>query len=331
MRQCFISLGRKHSSQWILEADIKGCFDHISHKWLLENIPINKRVLKQWLKSGYIKDKRLFPTNEGTPQGGIISPTLANMVLDGLEKLINRIGGVTRYVLEVSKRSKYKVHFVRYADDFIVTSNNREFLEKKVKPAIIEFLKVRGLTLSEEKTRISHIENGFDFLGQNVRKYKGKLLIKPSKKSYAAIVKKIQGVIEKFKTISAYRLIRILNPIIRGWTNYHRKVISSRIFSKLDNYVFWKILRWTHRRHSNKSKQWIKDKYYKIMGNKDWVFFGAEKDRIVTLFSAQSVKICRHLKIQNKANPFDVMWKSYFEKRERDGQDMRCRIIKCNG
>lgn len=310
-----------------MEADIKGCFDHISHKWLLENIPLNKRILNQWLTSGFIKDKTLFPTTEGTPQGGIISPTLANMALDGLEKLINRIGGVTRYVLEVSKRSKYKVHFVRYADDFIVTSNNRDFLEKQVKPAIIEFLKVRGLTLSEEKTKISHIEEGFDFLGQNVRKYKGKLLIKPSKKSYAAIMKKIKDVIEKYKAISAYKVIRILNPIIRGWTNYHRKVISSRIFCKLDNSIFWKILKWTHRRHSNKSKQWIKDKYYKINGKKDWVFYGEESGKIITLFSAQSIKICRHLKIQNKANPFDVSWTSYFANRERDGQDMRCRSI----
>jgi len=314
-----------------LEADIKGCFDHISHKWLLENIPINKRPLKQWLTSGYIKDKKLFPTKEGTPQGGIISPTLANMVLDGLERLINRIGGVTKYVLEVSKRSRYKVHFVRYADDFIVTSNSREFLEKQVKPAIIKFLRVRGLTLSEEKTRISHIEEGFDFLGQNVRKYKGKLLIKPSRNSYAAIVKKIKDVIEKYKAISAYKLIRILNPIIRGWTNYHRKVISSRVFSKLDNFTFWKVLKWAHRRHKNKTKQWIKDKYYKIVGKRDWIFFGMVKGKIATLFSTQSVKICRHLKIQNKANPFDVKWNSYFANRKRNGQDMRCRIIKCNG
>lgn len=273
----------------------------------------------------------MFPTKEGTPQGGIISPVLANMVLDGLERLINRIGGVTKYVLEVSKRSKYKVHFVRYADDFIVTSNNREFLEKQVKPAIIKFLMVRGLTLSEEKTRISHIEEGFDFLGQNVRKYKGKLLIKPSRNSYAAIVKKIKDVIEKYKAISAYRLIRILNPIIRGWTNYHRKVISSRVFSKLDNFTFWKVLKWAHRRHTNKTKQWIKDKYYKIVGKRDWIFFGMEKGRIATLFSAQSVKLCRHLKIQNKANPFDVKWKCYFANRKRNGQDMRCRIIKYNG
>lgn len=310
-----------------MEADIKGCFDHISHKWLLENIPINKKVLKQWLTCGFIKDKTWFSTQEGTPQGGIISPTLANTTLDGLEILVNRIGGVTRYVREVSKRSKYKIHFVRYADDFIVTSNSREFLETQIKPAIVEFLKVRGLTLSEEKTKITHIDEGFDFLGQNVRKYKGKLLTKPSKKSYAAIMKKIRGVIEKFKAISAYRLIRILNPIIRGWTNYHKKVISSRTFAKLDNDIFWKILKWTHRRHNNKSKQWIKDKYYKTMGNRDWVFFGEDEGKTATLFSAQSVKITRHLKIQSKANPFDVMWNDYFAKREREGLDMRCRSI----
>ena len=316
-------LAGKHSSRWILEADIKGCFDHISHEWLLENIPINKKVLKQWLTCGFVKDKHWFPTKEGTPQGGIISPTLANMALDGLEKVVNRTGGVTRYVQEVSKRSKYKIHFVRYADDFIITSNSREFLENKIKPAVVEFLKVRGLSLSEEKTQITHIEDGFDFLGQNVRKYKGKLLTMPSKKSYKAIMKKIREVIEKFKAISAYRLIRILNPIIRGWTNYHRKVISSRTFTKLDNDIFWKILKWTHRRHNNKSKQWIKDKYFKSIGKRDWIFFGEEKGKTATLFQAQSVKICRHLKIKMKANPFDKSWNKYFEIRKREGLDMR--------
>ena len=328
VRQCFIVLGRKNSSQWILEGDIKGCFDHISHKWLLDNIPINRKILKQWLKCGYIENNKLFSTKAGTPQGGIISPTLANMTLDGMEKLIDRISGITKYGKDGSKRNnKHKIHFVRYADDFIITSNNRELLEKQIKSGITEFLRERGLTLSEEKTKICHIDDGFDFLGQNIRKYKGKLLTTPSKKSYKSIMLKIRKVIEASKAGSAGKLIKRLNPMIRGWCNYHKKVISSKVFSKLDFDIFWKILRWANRRHCDKSKKWIKEKYYKTINGRSWIFFGENKQKTVTLFSAQSTKIFRHLKIRNNANPFDENWNKYFNERERRGKNLQCCII----
>lgn len=168
--QTFIALRLESCAQWILEGDIKSCFDEISHDWLMNNIPMDRGTLGKWLKAGYIDRKKLFPTVAGTPQGAIISPTLSNMTLDGLEK-----------VLKPFRRRK--VNFVRYADDFIVTGASEELLEQEVKPVITRFLTERGLTLSEEKTRVTHIEEGFDFLGQNVRKYNGKLLIKPSKKN----------------------------------------------------------------------------------------------------------------------------------------------------
>ena len=328
IRQCFIVLGRKSSSQWILEGDIKGCFDHISHEWLLENIPLNRKILNQWLKSGFIESNNLFPTKAGTPQGGIISPTLANMTLDGMEKLIDLSGGITKYAHDGTKRNnKHKIHFVRYADDFIVTCDDRNVLEKQVKPAITEFLKERGLILSEEKTKICHIDDGFDFLGQNIRKYKNKLLTKPSKKSYQAIIQKIRKVIEQHKTINANKLIKMLNPIIRGWCNYHRKVISSRIFAKLDSEIFRKLWSWVKRRHLDKTTKWIKAKYFGSFKRRDWVFFAKENERIIKLFSAQSTKIVRHLKIRNNANPFDANWNEYFIERKRRGQDLQCRII----
>jgi len=328
IRQCFIVLGRKSSSKWILEGDIKGCFDHISHEWLLGNIPINKKILNQWLKSGFIESNKLFPTKAGTPQGGIISPVLANMTLDGMEKLIDRIGGITKYAQDGTKRNnKHKIHFVRYADDFIVTCDNREVLEKQVKPAITEFLKERGLILSEEKTKISHINDGFDFLGQNIRNYKDRLLTKPSKKSYKAIIQKIRKVIEQHKTVSASKLIKMLNPIIRGWCNYHRKAISSRIFAKLDSEIFQKLWSWVKRRHLNKPKKWIKAKYFGSVRRKKWIFSVKENEKIIKLFSAQSTKIVRHLKIRNAANPFDSNWNEYFIERKRRGQDLQCRII----
>ena len=176
---CFDALRKRVSPQWILEGDIKGCFDNISHKWIIDNIPTDKLILRKWLKAGFIENNSLFPTEAGTPQGGIISPVLANMTLDGLETLLNakfkRTGNKTRF--------NPMVHLVRYADDFVITGSTKELLENEIKPLVEEFLASRGLVLSQKKTRITHIEEGFDFLGQNVRKYNGKLLIKPSKKN----------------------------------------------------------------------------------------------------------------------------------------------------
>ncbi len=195
----FRYLCKKNSPVWILEGDIKGCFDNISHQWLLDNIPMDKSILKQFLKAGYIFNRQLFPTAAGTPQGGIISPILANMTLDGIEKLLSENFPKNKYNrIEGIRTAKYKVNFVRYADDFIVTAKTEE-IAKEVKELIKDFLKDRGLELSEEKTLITHIENGFDFLGWNFRKYKGKLLVKPSKKSIDKVTEKINDIIKDGK------------------------------------------------------------------------------------------------------------------------------------
>lgn len=175
IEQCFIALARKGSAQWLLEGDIKACFDSISHQWLLENIPMDKEVLKRWLKAGFIHNKKWYPSDFGAAQGGSASPTIANLALDGIEPLIKTLA-----------RKGDKVHFIRYADDFVITSSSKELLEEKVKPTLKNFLAMRGLTLADEKTHITHINEGFDFLGFNVRKYNGKLLIKPSKKNIKA-------------------------------------------------------------------------------------------------------------------------------------------------
>jgi len=163
IQSCHINLSRTTSGKWILEGDIKGCFDNISHEWLMEMIPTDKTVLRKWLKAGYIYKNKLFPTEEGTPQGGIISPVLANMTLDGLQSKINQ------------RFKRKKINYVRYADDFIVTGESKEILDNEVKPLIEEFLKERGLVLSQEKTKITHIDEGFNFLGFNIRKYEGKV------------------------------------------------------------------------------------------------------------------------------------------------------------
>lgn len=208
----FHRLSQKVSPKWVLEGDIKGCFDNISHDWLLSSIPMDKRILRKWLKAGYMEKGVFYHTESGTPQGGIISPLLANMTLDGLE-------GELMHTFRKSKHygAKYQVNYVRYADDFICSGISRELLENEVKPLIAEFMQKRGLALSEEKTAITHIEEGFDFLGQNVRKYGGKMLIKPAKKNLKNFLSKVRSIIKGNPTLPAWKLINLLNPVIRGW------------------------------------------------------------------------------------------------------------------
>jgi RNA-directed DNA polymerase len=307
IEQTFIALGKKCSPQWILEGDIKSCFDEISHDWLMNNVLMDRGILRKWLKAGYIDHKKLFPTVAGTPQGGIISPLLSNRTLDGLEK-------------ELKPFRRNKVNFVRYADDFIVTGNSKELLEQEVKPVIIWFLKERGLTLSKEKTKVTHIEEGFDFLGQNVRKYKGKLLIKPSKKNVKNFLEKVRKVLKEHKTAKQEKVIKMLNPIIRGWANYHRHVVAKETFSWVDYQIWQKLWQWCKRRHPNKGRRWIKDRYFHTIKSRNWVFAvkakkGDGRPKDLELYSAASTPIHRHVKIKAEACPYDMAWEPYFEER----------------
>jgi RNA-directed DNA polymerase len=183
----FGALSRKFNAQWVLEGDIKGCFDNISHTWLLDNVEMDKSVLTQFIKAGYVFNGELFPTHQGTPQGGVISAALANTTLDGIQGILaERFGTNSKGKRSVKAESANKVHLCRYADDFVITANTKEIAEE-AKAIVVGFLAERGLVLSEEKTLITHIDDGFDFLGWNFRKYSGKLIIKPSKKSVKAI------------------------------------------------------------------------------------------------------------------------------------------------
>ena len=242
--QCFLSLCRQTSAQWILEADIQACFDEISHKWLLDHIPINQDTLSQWLKAGII-DQHTFQTTEtGAPQGSPISPALANLTLDGLERRLQQVLPKT-----TPEGTTTKVNLVRFADDFIVTSSSKTFLESQVKPLIAQFLQERGLTLSPHKTTITHIDQGFDFLGQNIRKYQGKLLIKPAPKSVKKLQSRLRQLIKANAQATAGHLITQLNPLLRGWTNYHRHVVSKKTFKLIDRYLWQALWRWAKRRH----------------------------------------------------------------------------------
>jgi RNA-directed DNA polymerase len=314
IEQCFNALSKSYSPQWILEGDIKGCFDAISHDWLLTHIPMERVMLRKWLKAGYMEKHVLHPTEEGTPQGGIISPVLANMTLDGLER---KLAGL--FPKTTVPGIAAKVNFVRYADDFIVTASSKELLEQEVKPLIETFMKERGLELSAEKTCITHIEDGFDFLGQNVRKYKTgkrhKLLIKPAQKNVQAHLEKIREIVKKNKTLPAGKLILILNPIIRGWAQYHQHVVSTEIFSSVDDAIYQRLRRWTKRRHPKKSNEWVTKKYFKTVEGNNWVFYGEMEGQEYRLAEAARVPIKRYVKVKAEANPYDPEWETYYEKR----------------
>jgi len=312
MGQLFVCLSKKLSAKWVLEADIKGCFDHINHDWLINNVPTDTVILRKWLKAGVIHKGQLQATDAGTPQGGIISPTLANMTLDGLETQLKQHLGVT-------KAKKLKINVVRYADDFVITSDSKEVLENEVRPWIEHFLAVRGLQLSPEKTHVTHIEKGFDFLGWNFRKYDGKLLIKPSKKNAKAFYRKVKEVICTNKAVSQEDLIRLLNPMLRGWALYHQPVVAKKAYSRMDFQIFQAIWRWARRRHANKSLDWIRKKYFQTVDGRNWVFCttllteaGDKKE--IRLYTLEATPIERHRKISGEYNPFDPEMEEMGEK-----------------
>jgi RNA-directed DNA polymerase len=316
---CFQILCRKTSAHWIFEADIKGCFDNIRHDWILKNIPVNKTILSEWLKAGYIEKKRLFQTKSGTPQGGTISPMIMNMVLDGLEKVVN-----TKF----PRWKKQKVNFIRYADDFVITAISKELITQEIIPLVKEFLLERGLELSPEKSKITNINDGFNFLSQKVRKYKGKLIILPSKEAIQSFKDKIRKIIGNYHGIPAHALIRILNPVIRGWSNYHKGICSKRSFNTLSTFIYWQLKRWAKRQHGNKNRWWIFHRYFH---DNHFTDQRRTKNGIVNhrLYRIGYVPIRYHVKVKASANPYLPEFDKYFEARSilRSETAKECRQI----
>lgn len=304
-------LSKPNSATWVLEADITGCYDNISKEWLLENITMDKTILQKWLDAGYVEKGITYSSRKGTPQGGIISPTLANMTLDGLEEVVKSA---------VPWRSR--VNFVRYADDFVITGKSKRLLEERVKPAVEKFLAERGLTLSEEKTMITHIRNGFNFLGQNFRKHGRVLHITPALDGVLAIKRKIGELTRKHVSSPMPVLIKKLNETLRGWANYHRHVVASEAFSRIDTYVFEQLWRMIRQRHQNRSKKWLIQRYWTAAGRK-YVFAIRSKTTKEVEKVYQVVRICaigirRHIKIKADANPYLPEFGRYFwERRHR--------------
>jgi RNA-directed DNA polymerase len=307
--QCFCSLSKSYSPRWILDADIKACFDWIDHDWLMENIPIEKKILRKWLKSGYIQKGTLYPTKAGTPQGGIISPLLANMTLDGMETLVKK-----------HNKRGMKLNFIRCADDFIVTAEHRETLVDIIIPELKAFLKTRGLELSEEKTRIVNIEDGFDFLGQTLRKFKGnKLITQPSKESIRLHLDKVRSTIKYCGGESAEFLIKKLNPVIRGWSNYHRFVQSGKSYYYCQYLTNGYLMKWAKRNHGNKTPKWIRNHYWGKSRDKRHFSCLSMKDGksfIWSLVYHPDVGLARYIKIRGSANPYSKDDREYFAMRD---------------
>ena len=308
--QCFICLARKSSASWILNGDIKACFDTIDQKWLCKNIQMDREVLSKWLAAGYIEKEIFYETEFGTAQGSIISPTLLTLTMAGLEGAIKAATSTTD-----------KVNVITYADDFIVTGATKEVLVNTVKPAIEKFLKERGLELSQEKTTITHIkDDGFDFLGFNVKKYKTKFLIKPQKERVNKFLTRISQIIKTAQSVKTEALIAMLNSRIIGWANYYRHCVAAKTFSYVDHKVYWALMGWIKRRHPNKSTYWRIKKYFYSNKLRHWIFFSKFKDsqgneQIIKLAKAEDIKIKRHIKIKSAATPYDPKFREYFAKR----------------
>lgn len=266
-------------------------------------------MLKQWLECGFIDKGMFYNTVEGTPQGGIISPTLMLLTMAGLEKLVK----------SVARKTGDRVNFIGYADDFVITGSSQEVLLNEIKPQVIDFLQERGLTLSEEKTHVTHIDDGFDFLGFNLRKYKGKLLIKPSKSNVLSFLSNLRELIKKHATIPINDLIKILNPKLRGWANYYRHCVAKQTFDYVGHQLFWLLWRWAVRRHPTKSKDWVRRKYY-MNRTGGWQFHGWQKianmDCHFNLVQIAQTPIKRHVKIMNKATPYDPIYEAYLKERK---------------
>ncbi|PSB14205.1 group II intron reverse transcriptase/maturase [filamentous cyanobacterium Phorm 46] len=307
IEQGFNLLSRWHN--WVLEADIKGFFDNIAHESILNtmgNFP-KRELIKRWLKAGFVYQGNLNQTEQGTPQGGVISPLLANIGLHGLEHYI--------------KATNPKLGVVRYADDFIVTARDKENLTV-AQNLIKAWLSERGLEFSSEKTLITSMEDGFDFLGFNSRHYDGKLLIKPSKKKVLAFCKRIGEEVKSLNGAEQEVLIKKLNPILRGFANYYKGVVSKETFGYISHRVWQYLWRWAKRRHPNKGTKWVRKRYFKTIKGNKWMFACTTsdrrgKDKELVLYQIAYTAIERHIKVKGDASPDDPSLKEYWEKRHQ--------------
>lgn len=304
------TLCQKGASEWILDADIKACFDTLDHQAILAKIKLFKSTFYRWLKVKVVTSEQIISNDKGTPQGGVISPLLANIALDGMERLFGCENQQGQAVLPSRRKGKDKgLQVVRYADDFVVSAPSKEVLQDYVIPKLQAFLKTQGLELNRAKTRIVHITEGFDFLGFTIRRFRNKLLVFPQKEKVFDHLRKLRQYLRSNLHSSPLQVIKDLNPIIRGWSNYYRHVSAKAVFQKLDHLLWQKLWAWAKRRHPDKSATWLKNKYF----NQAWLLH-AEK---AVLLRYSATPITRHVKVRGKASPFNATQKEYWQARKR--------------
>jgi RNA-directed DNA polymerase len=305
---------RKDGSPWILDADISGCFDNIDHGPLLAKLPVFTTTIRRWLKAGVVELNQLTPTDAGTPQGGVISPLLANVALDGMERLFDAEYADGRPKPPAKRRGQNKgIAIIRYADDFALTAPTREVLETYARPRIETFLRERGLAFSEAKTRIVHITDGFNFLGFHIRKFgkRGTLLAAPQKEKVLRHLRSIRTYLDAHKQTPAGQVVKELNPVIRGWANYYRHCAASRTFRKVRHAQWQMLWNWAKRRHPNKSKKWVKARYFRDDG---WWTFAEGK---VELVKPDKTPITRFAKVIGRNSPYDPALHQYWNERKK--------------
>ena len=313
---CIVRPGK--SRRWVLDADIKGAFDNIEHTYLLNcigNFP-GREWIKLWLKCGVLEKQRYIPTTRGTPQGSVVSPLLANIALHGMEDALN-----VRYD-SLGRLDKSSCHaVVRYADDFVVFSRSKS-KSKEARKLLDSWLAKRGLQISTEKTSIRHIAEGFDFLGFNTRQYRtrGKrkgyvVLVNPSKTSIKAFKEQIRKEWRKSLTWETRKVIRNLNPKIKGWANYFKSGTSKRVFVSIDHWMWKRQERFVARRHPNKHWWWKKPRYWGYIPNREdsWVFKDKRTGEYLWKLSWTPIK--RHILVKGAASPDNPDLKEYWEKR----------------
>jgi RNA-directed DNA polymerase len=304
---------RKSRKPWVLDADLSSAFDRIEHSHLLGVIGCfpARDAIRRWLKAGVMDRGRFAPTEEGTPQGGVISPLLLNVALHGMEEALGRREGMDRTTLLKFPRP------VTYADDFVVFCHTKEEAHD-VKQTLSEWLAPRGLAFNEQKTRVVQLSEGFDFLGFNVRKYGGKLIIKPSRSSVRRIKREMRDRVKARSGAPVEQVIRSLNPLIKGWATYYRGVVSTETFASLDHYVWRLTWKWALRRHPKKSKAWTVDRYwgrYHPQRNDRWVF--GDRDTKRYLYKFAWTRIVRHIPVKGTASKDDASLTEYWANRTR--------------
>jgi RNA-directed DNA polymerase len=310
--------GKNPRRVWILDADLAAAFDRIDHDHLLARLGTfpARDMVRQWLKAGVVERGRFAPTEQGTPQGGVISPVLLNVALHGMETA----AGV-RYFTSGRHAGESKPNspvVVRYADDLVALCHSREAAEQ-VKARLAAWLAPRGLVFNEDKTRIVHAETGFDFLGFNVRRYRcGKLLIKPSKTAVRRIRTRLKEEMRALRGAPPLAVLRTINPIVRGWSAYYRTVVSKRVFAGLDHYLWQLTYRWALPRHQKKPRRWIVQRYFGRFNparQDRWVFGDRETGAYLVRFAW--TKIVRHQLVSGTASPDDPALTDYWARRRR--------------